>query len=157
MRAATVFLVSLFASVVPTSALHAQAADTLDGLEGHRSPGLARSLSIVPGLGHAYAGSPLRGLAFTAAFLGAGAVAAFTVSECFTILGESDCEEEAELLMVVAVVAVPLVWIATAVDAGHVAKRRNRTRAASLTLGVTRVPTSGGDASALKVGVRLSR
>ncbi len=77
------------------------------------NPATAARLSIIPGLGHWYARSPLRGLAFFAAIVGP------------IVLGA-----ELDLSVVGAVVGVPLdmgglaLWAYCALDAYRTAKKR---------------------------------
>ena len=83
----------------------------------HRSlsPGRAARLSVVPGLGHWYAGAPLKGLAFFAAILGP------------LVIGT-----ELDLTGIGAVVGIPLdlgglgLWAFCAYDAYRTARNRMR-------------------------------
>jgi hypothetical protein len=76
-------------------------------------PGRAARLSIIPGLGHWYAGAPWRGLAFFAGILAPIVVGA-----------------ELDLTVVGAILGIPLdiggvaLWIYCAVDAYRTARRR---------------------------------
>ncbi len=76
-------------------------------------PAKAARLSIIPGLGHWYAGAPLRGLAFFA-----GIVAPIVVGA------------ELDLTVVGAILGIPLdigglaLWVYCAVDAYRTARRR---------------------------------
>jgi len=79
------------------------------------SPGRAARLSIVPGLGHWYAGAPLKGLAFFAAIIGP------------LVVGT-----ELDLTVVGAAVGIPLdigglgLWAFCAYDAYRTARNRMR-------------------------------
>ncbi|HVH64603.1 MAG TPA: hypothetical protein VM674_01100 [Candidatus Acidoferrum sp.] len=79
------------------------------------SPGRAARLSLIPGLGHLYAGAPLKGLAFFAAIIGP------------IVLGT-----ELDLTAIGAAVGIPLdlgglgLWAFCAFDAWRTAKNRMR-------------------------------
>jgi hypothetical protein len=84
------------------------------GPRRHVNPWAAAALSIVPGLGHVYAGSPMRGLAFFAGVIGP------------EVLGT-----ELDLTMIGDVIGVPLnlggigLWALCALDAYRTARHRN--------------------------------
>jgi hypothetical protein len=83
-------------------------------------PGRAARLSLIPGLGHWYAGAPLKGLAFFAAIVGP------------IVIGT-----ELDLTVVGAVLGIPLdlgglgLWAFCAYDAYRTAKNRMRPAAGS--------------------------
>jgi hypothetical protein len=85
------------------------------GASGSRaaSPWVAAALSIIPGLGHVYAGAPLRGLAF---FVGVVGPEAIGTELDLTIIGDA--------------IGIPLnlgglgLWAFCAVDAYRTARRR---------------------------------
>ena len=76
-------------------------------------PGRAARLSIIPGLGHWYAGSPMRGLAFFAAIVGPIAIGT-----------------ELDLSVILAPIGIPLdlgglgLWAFCAFDAYRTARKR---------------------------------
>lgn len=99
--------------------------DIIDGTQRFKknralSPGRAARLSIIPGLGHWYAGAPTKGLVFFAAILGP------------LVIGT-----ELDLTVVGAAVGIPLdlgglgLWAYCAYDAYRTAKNRNRLRPAA--------------------------
>ena len=99
--------------------------DIIDGTQRFKknralSPGRAARLSLIPGLGHWYAGAPARGLVFFAAILGP------------LVIGT-----ELDLTVVGAAVGIPLdlgglgLWAFCAYDAYRTAKNRNRMRPAA--------------------------
>jgi len=79
------------------------------------NPGLAARLSVIPGLGHWYAGAPTKGLVFFAAIVGP------------LVLGT-----ELDLRVIGAEVGIPLdlggltLWAYCAYDAYRIARRRMR-------------------------------
>ena len=79
------------------------------------NPVIAALLSIVPGLGHVYAGAPARGLLFFAAVITPEVIG---TDLDLTVIGD--------------VIGIPLnlgglgIWVYSAVDAYHVAKRRGQ-------------------------------
>ncbi len=94
--------------------------DVIDGTKRFKrnrpiNPGLAARLSIVPGLGHWYAGAPVKGLVFFAAIVGP------------LVLGT-----ELDLTVIGAEVGIPLdlgglgLWAYCAYDAYRTARRRMR-------------------------------
>lgn len=135
-------------------------------IAGHRSVALARTLSIVPGLGHAYAGEELRGVAVLGGVVG---LAAVTVAGAFASCPLVDFAEDASscggdgsaVLVTLGGVATYGLWGWSIYDAGAAARRTNdrlskRANSSSLSVGLGRRPTaSGHDARVLNVGLRL--
>ncbi len=95
-----------------------------------KSPTLARVIGVVPGLGHVYAGEPVRGLGWLAATVGVAAVGGS--------ISDSQCQKEDEpytdeycsskTIDVITAVATAGVWVWSIVDAGRTAERTNLRR-----------------------------
>ncbi|HYM49607.1 MAG TPA: zinc ribbon domain-containing protein [Candidatus Limnocylindrales bacterium] len=99
---------------VPT--VDGEVLDAPRAAQGRRAvnPWIAAGLSIIPGLGHLYAGTPLRGLAFLVG-----------------VLGPEVIGTELDLTVIGDVIGVPLnlggiaLWAFCALDAYRTAHRRN--------------------------------
>jgi hypothetical protein len=157
MRAVALAAAVITSSILP-DALASQTPDSTNRPHSLRNPTIARALSIVPGAGHMYAGAPVRGLAFTAGWAGAGALAAIYLEDCLGLLGNDSCDAPGPVVATVSAIAVPVLWVWSAADAGRVAERRNR-RALSTqpTVSATRIALpNGASAAAVKVGVLVS-
>jgi hypothetical protein len=157
--AAAPFICAAFltAAFVPAT-LVAQAPDSTHRTPSQRNPTIARALSIVPGAGHVYAGAPVRGLAFTAGWAAAGALAVIHLEDCLGLLGSDSCDAPGPLVAAVSTIAVPVLWVWSGKDAGRVAERRNRDALAPRpTVSATRVMLPNGQsARGVKVGVRVA-
>ena len=100
------------------------------GAQREKSPTLARVIGVVPGLGHVYAGEPMRGLGWFGATLGVAAVGG-SISDAQCQKRDEPYTDEycsSKTIDIITAVATAGVWVWSIVDAGWTAERTNLRR-----------------------------